>query len=63
MSKIILILFLLISNTYAIDFSILEITSNDAFNYFASLQLWLLIISSPMLLVFSLFRFYRKSQT
>jgi len=41
-------------------FTIISITSNPAFNYFASLGFYLLLISSPMLLVFSLFKYTKK---
>lgn len=61
MVKITIILILFISNIQAMDFTIIEITSEPAFNHFASLNLWLLIISSPMFLLFSLIKYAKKS--
>jgi len=55
-----LFLFFFINNLFAFDFVIIDITSEPVFNYFASLQFWLLIVISPMLLVISLIRYFRK---
>jgi hypothetical protein len=59
MPKIFLLLFISLT-LYADDYPIISITTNETFNYFASLQIWLLIITAPMLLVIALFKAYRK---
>ena len=41
-------------------FTIISFTTDLAFNFFASLGAWLLIISSPMFLVMGLFKYVRK---
>lgn len=61
MFKFIFLLILIYSNSNAMNFDIISITSDSAFNYFASLQIWLLIISSPMYLVISLLKYAKRS--
>lgn len=60
MIKSVLIILFILTNLSANNFSIINIVDNEAFNYFASLFLWLLIISSPMFLLISLIKFVRK---
>lgn len=38
------------------EYAIFTITTNDAFNYFFSIPMWILILSVPMLLAFSAFK-------
>jgi len=38
------------------DFTIFQVTTNNAFNYFFSIPMWILILSVPMLLAFSVFK-------
>jgi hypothetical protein len=60
MFKIIFAIILIVSNSHAITFNIIAITTEPAFNYFASLNFWLLLISAPMFLVISLLKYLKK---
>jgi len=43
------------------SYEVLSITGVNSFDYFASLFLWLLIISAPVFLVVSLLKYVRRS--
>jgi len=60
MVKYFILFYLLVSNSFAMDFTVLNITDDSAFNYFASLQIWLFIISAPAYLLISLIKYVRK---
>ena len=60
MLKIIFLFLLLLTSVNADNFTVISITNDEAFNYFASLNLWLLIISSPFYLLLSLIKYVRK---
>jgi hypothetical protein len=60
MVKYLFLLYFLVSNSFAADFTVISITSDSAFNYFASLQIWLFIFSAPAYLLISLIKYVRK---
>ncbi len=61
MLKLIIIFILIVSNSQAYTFTVIDITSNSAFNYFSSLFIWLFIIQAPLILAISLFKFIKKT--
>jgi hypothetical protein len=54
-----LIILILITNSL-FGYDVIEITKEPAFNYFASIFIWLLLIISPMLLVLALFSHFKR---
>ena len=54
-------LYLIFFAKHLLAFEILTITNEPAFDWFASLNMWLLIISAPVFLVFSLIKYARKT--
>lgn len=52
--KYILILFLLINSSYALDFVVIPVTSNNAFNYFFSFPIYATIIAIPFVMAISI---------
>ena len=59
MLKYIFLTLFLLTNVNA--FSIKKKKKNEAFDYFASLELWLLIISSPVYLLLSLIKYVKRT--
>jgi hypothetical protein len=53
-------LYLIFFVKHIMAYEVLTITNSPAFNYFASLNLWLLLISAPVFLVIVLLKYARR---
>ncbi|MBU3014760.1 hypothetical protein KO488_08325 [Poseidonibacter lekithochrous] len=54
--KNLLLILLIVTNSFSLDFPIIEVTENEPFNYFFSFPIYTMFVILPFLAVMSIFK-------